>query len=52
MKQPSVNGIARRNPPILSKFCAPAIAPITDPAAMKSSALKNACVMKWNMPAA
>ena len=40
MKQPSVKGIARRKPPILSMSWAPPIAPITDPAAMKSSALK------------
>ncbi len=50
--QPNVNGIALRKPPILSRFCWPAIAAITEPAAMNSSALKNACVMRWNMPAA
>ena len=44
--QPYVNGIARRKPPILSRFCWPAIAAITEPAAMNSSALKNACVMR------
>ena len=49
--QPNVNGIARRKPPILSRFCSPAIAAITEPAAMKSSALKNACVIRWNRPA-
>ena len=46
-----VNGIALRKPPILSRFCSPAIAAITEPAAMKSSALKNACVIRWNRPA-
>ena len=30
----------------------PAIAAITEPAAMNSSALKKACVIRWNMPAA
>ena len=29
----------------------PAIAPITEPAHMKSSALKKACVIRWNIPA-
>ena len=50
--QPNVNGIARRKPPILSRSCVPAIAAITEPAAMNSSALKKACVIRWNMPAA
>ena len=50
--QPNVNGIALRKPPILSRFWTPAIAAITEPAAMKSSALKKACVIRWNMPAA
>jgi hypothetical protein len=50
--QRNVNGIARRNPPILSMSCAAPIAPMTEPAPMNSSALKNACVMKWNIPAA
>ena len=49
--QPNVNGIALRKPPILSRFCSPAIAAITEPAAMNSSALKNACVIRWNSPA-
>ena len=52
MKQPKVNGIALRKPPILSRSCSPAIAEITEPAAMNSSALKNACVIRWNRPAA
>ena len=29
----------------------PAIAPITEPAPMNSSALKKACVIRWNIPA-
>ena len=50
--QPNVNGIALRKPDISSRFWLPAIAAITDPAAMKSSALKKAWVIMWNMPAA
>ena len=45
-----MNGIARRKPPILSIDCSPPIALITDPAPMKSSALKNAWVIRWNSP--
>ena len=41
-----------RKPPIRSRFWLPPIAAITEPAAMKSSALKKACVIRWNMPAA
>ena len=52
MKQPNVNGIALRKPPMRSSDCSPAIAAITEPAAMNSSALKNACVIRWNRPAA
>ena len=51
MKHPNVNGIALRKPPIWSRFWTPAIAAITEPAAMKSSALKKACVMRWKSPA-
>ena len=51
MKHPNVNGIALRKPPILSRFWTPAIAEITEPAAMNSSALKKACVMRWKSPA-
>ena len=50
--QPYVNGITLRKPPIWSRSCVPPIAAITEPAAMNSSALKNACVIRWNMPAA
>ena len=51
MKQPNVNGIALRKPRILSRSWIPAIAAISEPAAMNSSALKNACVIRWNRPA-
>ena len=50
--QPNVNGITLRKPPIRSRFWLPPIAEITEPAAMNSSALKKACVIRWNMPAA
>ena len=45
-KQANVNGIALRKPPIRSSDCTPAIAPIIEPAAMNSSALKNAWVIR------
>ena len=51
MKQPNVNGIAFRKPPMSSMFWLLAIAAITEPAAMNSSALKNACVIRWKRPA-
>jgi hypothetical protein len=47
----NVNGIARRKPPIRSMSWMPAIAPIIEPAPMKSSALKKACVIRWKSPA-
>ena len=47
-----MKGRALRKPPILSSDCSPPIAPMIDPAAMKSRALKNACVNRWNIPAA
>ena len=46
-----MNGIALRKPPILFRFCSPPIALMTEPAAMNSSALKKACVMRWKRPA-
>ena len=46
-----MNGIAFLKPPILSIDCSPAMAPITEPAPMNSSALKKACVIRWKMPA-
>ena len=41
-----VNGSARLKPPIRSMFWLLAIAAITEPAAMNSSALKKACVIR------
>ncbi len=46
-----MNGIAFLKPPILFRFCSPPIALMTEPAAMNSSALKKACVMRWKRPA-
>ena len=48
-KVASVNGIALRSPPILRMSCSPSRRWITSPAAMKRSALKKACVMRWNI---
>ena len=42
----NVNGSALRKPPIRSSDWLPAIAPMIEPAAMNSSALKNACVIR------
>jgi hypothetical protein len=47
----NVNGMARRKPPIRSMSWMPAIAPMIEPAPMKSSALKKACVIRWKSPA-
>ena len=52
MKQANVNGSALRKPPIFSSDCSPPIAPMIEPAPMNSSALKNAWVIRWNIPAA
>ena len=46
-----VKGIALRKPPIRSTFCSAAIAAMIEPAAMKSRALKKACVIRWKRPA-
>ena len=46
-----MNGIALPKPLILSMFCSFAIAAMIEPAAMKSSALKKAWVIRWNIPA-
>ena len=40
-----------RSPPILRMSCSWCMAMMTEPAARNSSALKNACVIKWKMPA-
>ena len=47
----AVNGIAFRQPLIRSMFWRFAIAAMIEPAAMKSSALKNAWVISWKIPA-
>ena len=52
MKQAKVNGIALRKPLIWSSDWLPAIAPMIEPAAMKRSALKKACVIRWKSAAA
>ena len=46
-----MNGIALRKPPMRSMSWTPPIALITEPAPMNSSALKKACVIRWNIPA-
>ncbi len=46
-----VTGILRASPPIRVMSCSPAMPWITEPAPRKSSALKKACVMRWNTPA-
>ncbi len=48
----NVIGMYLHKPPILRMSCSWCIAMITEPAAKNSSALKNACVIKWKMPAA
>ena len=45
-----VHGISAPRPPIFRMSCSPASAWMTMPAARKSSALKNACVIRWNIP--
>ena len=47
-----VYGSARPSPPMRRMSCSPASAWMTIPAARKSSALKKACVIRWNIPAA
>ncbi len=46
-----VKRIALPKPFMPSMFCSLAIAAMIEPAAMKSSALKKAWVIRWNMPA-
>ncbi len=46
----NVNGIALRKPPMRSMSWMPPMALITEPAPMNSSALKKACVIRWNIP--
>ena len=45
------SGSSRPSPPIFRMSCSPASAWMTMPAAMKSSALKKACVIRWKRPA-
>ena len=47
-----VHGSCGVRPPIRRMSCSPDSAWITEPAPRKSSALKNACVIRWKMPAA
>ena len=46
-----VIGMYLRSPPILRRSCSWCIAMMTEPAPRKSSALKNACVIRWKMAA-
>ena len=50
-KVQNVIGIFWRRPPILRMSCSPPIAWITEPEPRNRQALKNACVIRWNMPA-
>jgi hypothetical protein len=50
-KVQKVIGVYFRSPPILRKSCSPDMAWITLPAPRNKSALKNAWVMTWKMPA-
>jgi len=45
-------GSARFSPPMFRRSCSPASAWMTAPEPRNSSALKNACVYRWKMPAA
>ena len=47
----NVIGILRRIPPMRRMSCSPCRPWITLPAPRNSSALKNACVIRWNMAA-
>ena len=44
-----VTGSSRPTPASLRMSCSPARAWMTTPAARKRSALKNACVIRWNI---
>jgi len=48
----AVTGIRRKSPPIFRMSCSPERAWITLPAPRKRSALKNAWVKTWKIPAA
>ena len=45
-----VNGMARPSPPMRRMSCSSESAWMTMPAAMKRSALKKACVIRWKRP--
>ena len=47
-----VTGICFLSPPIFRMSCSPDMPWITEPEPRKSSALKNACVIRWKTPAA
>ena len=47
----NVTGIFLASAPIFQMSCSWCIAWMTEPAPRNSSALKNACVVRWNMPA-
>ena len=44
-----VRGMSERRPPILRMSCSPPRWWMTTPALMNSSALKNACVIRWKI---
>ena len=46
-----VIGMYFRSPPMRRMSCSWCMPMITEPAARNSSALKNACVIRWKMPA-
>ena len=47
-----VMGRYLRRPPMFRMSCSWCMAMMTEPAARNSSALKKACVMRWNTPEA
>jgi hypothetical protein len=47
VKVTNVNGNAFRKPPMRSIDWLPDMAPMIEPAPMKSRALKKACVIRW-----
>ncbi|MNR41086.1 hypothetical protein D3C85_1594310 [compost metagenome] len=50
-KQTYTSGMDLRRPPILKIFCSWWQARITEPDERNSSALKNACVIRWKIAA-
>ena len=49
MRDPRDRHVASRRPPMLRMSCSWCIAMITEPAPRNSSALKNACVIRWKI---